>query len=155
MNGYFSTKPRLDLLAIVAGSWKGTPFVPNACVKSRGVSCQKLAAAIYRECGAVPSEFTVPDGPMKWSGAQNDGLIEKFMDGQRDLFTAVAWSAEMPLAGDMLGLRVGGCVHHCGVMLNDTQFIHCWRPTGTMISNIHDATFWTRIGRVWRPRPRN
>ena len=148
---WFSTVERVLKLETVAESWRGTPFMPNAAVKGSGVSCQKLVTAIYKECGHLPPEFECEEGPMCWSRAQKESLIEKFMAKQTRFFAAWDMPSAKPHAGDMLGFKLDGCVHHCGVMLSGGKFIHCWMRNGVMISQIHDAAYWTRLARIWRP----
>ncbi len=159
---FFSTVERILKLESVCESWRHTSFMPNAAVKGAGASCQKLVAAIYIECGALPPDFVADEGPMNWSHAHKDSLIEKFMEkysaGGRSsatpqYFSAIPQSAfRNPQCGDMLGFTIGGCVHHSGVLFRtDGTFIHCLRPDGVCYNNIHDATYWTRLARVWRP----
>ena len=148
MNPYFSDSDNLKRLQSVASTWLHTPFMPNAAVKGAGVSCQKLVGAIYIESGFLPKDFAVPEGPMDWSAAQKTSLIAEFMNAQPQFEMA-----KLPAQpGDMIGFKLGGCVHHCGVMLfPDGKFIHCFRSRGTIISNLRDATYSGRIERVWRP----
>jgi cell wall-associated NlpC family hydrolase len=155
-NPFFNSVERLLKLESVAESWKGTPFMPNAAVKGAGVSCQKLVGAILIEAGALPKDFQVPEGPMNWSHAQTESLIAKFMDEQT-LFAPLpaAGGQSLPAAcrpGDMLGFKLGGCIHHCGVLIGaDGKFVHCLRPQGVQFSNIRDASYAVRIARAWRP----
>jgi hypothetical protein len=148
MNAYFSNPENLARLAAVAAGWIGTPFMPNAAVRGAGVSCQKLVGALYVESGFIPAGFQIPEGPMDWSHAQKESLIVKFMDEHADKFTAAAsWQP-----GDMIGFKIGGCLHHAGVVLDaDGKMIHCLRNTGTIYSNLRDATYLSRIEKIWRP----
>ena len=147
MTPFFNNTTRIATLQAVCESWKHTPFMPNAAIKGAGVSCQKLVGAIYVECGALPPDFAVPEGPMNWSRAQKESLIETFMD-QQSAFVAVGFAEP----GDMLGIKIGGCVHHCGVVFRaNGRFVHCLRPDGVRFNNLHDATYWTRIEKIWRP----
>lgn len=146
---YFNSVERLLKLQSVAESWRGTPFMPNAAIKGAGVSCQKLVSEIFIETGALPKSFSVPDGPMNWSHAHKDSLIEKFMATQTEFFTE---GFNVLAAGDMIGIQIGGCVHHCGIILNGSGFfIHCLRPHGVLFNNAHDATYLGRIKKIWHP----
>jgi len=177
MTPFFSNPARIAQLAAVCETWLGTPFMPNAAIKHAGVSCQKLVGSIYIECGALAADFAIPEGPMDWSHAQTESLIEKFMkkhsrsadcpnpqrvdSGEALEFTEVSlMSAPLRVGttrapcqpGDMLGFRIGGCVHHCGVVFTaDGKFVHCLRPDGVRFNNLHDATYWTRLEKIWRP----
>lgn len=149
----FFSPERLEQLAKVAESWRDTRFMPNAAIKKAGVSCQKLVAAIYIECGALPADFVCPDGPMNWATAQKESLIEKFMDEQKQYFQPLKFPEDgVPRPGDMIGFQIGGCVHHSGILINRAgRLVHCMRPDGVRFNNILDATFWSRMRRVWRP----
>lgn len=152
MSDYFTTTERLLKLQIVSESWRGTPFMPNAAIKGAGVSCQKLVTAIYKEAGFLPPEFEAPDGPMNWARAQKESQIVKFMASQTKYFSMLDFPGnQRPRAGDMLGFRIDGCVHHSGVMFSASDFVHCWRVSGVMFSAMHDASYLTRLAKIWRP----
>lgn len=145
---FFDSPEKIAQLQFNAALWIGTPFMPNASIRGAGVSCQKLVAALYRECGVI--NFEVPEGPMDWSQANQRSLISEFM-ATVPHFGAVASCAEI-IPGDMLGFKIGGCVHHCGVVIaTDGQFIHCVRGRGTFLSNLNDATYLSRTEKIWRP----
>ena len=137
-----------DLYA-VAKSWEGTPFMPNGRIKGYGVSCQMLVAEIYTECGLLPPDVFIAEGPMDWGMAHKDSRIEKFIDTELSKHFAAVEQA--PVAGDLLGFKIGGCVHHLGILCNATEFIHAMRDPGAHFSRIDDATFLKRLARVWRP----
>ena len=152
MNTYFSTQARRQLLADEAEKWRGTPFMPNACIKGSGVSCQKLVGALYIATGVWPATFEIPDGPMDWSNAHEDSLITKAMVDEvaSGRFSEVLDSQAAP--GDLIGFKLGGCLHHLGVVLTSSGlFIHCLRGPGVMFSELRDATYLRRIEKIWRP----
>jgi cell wall-associated NlpC family hydrolase len=147
MTPFFHNEDTQHLLLGEAASWLDTPFMPNAAIKQAGVSCQKLVGAIYAACGVtLPS---IPEGPMDWAHTQTESLIEQFMAGLPN-FTVI--ENEIPMPGDMLGFKMGGCIHHCGLVVDvGGSFIHCLRPAGVMISNVNDASYSQRIAKIWRP----
>jgi cell wall-associated NlpC family hydrolase len=155
MNSFFSmAKKRLALLD-EAHSWMGTPFMPNAAIKGAGVSCQKLVGAIYIAAGVWPADFNVPDGAMDWGNAHKDSLITGSMDEEvkSGRFVEVLDSTAVP--GDLVGFKIGGCLHHLGIVLTTSgSFIHCLRGPGVMISELRDATYLKRIEKIWRPLDR-
>lgn len=147
MTPFFNTEDLQHQLLGEAASWLDTPFMPNAAIKQAGVSCQKLVGAIYARCGVKLPE--IPEGPMDWARAQTESLIEKFMAGLPN-FAVIEDRAMLP--GDMIGIKLGGCIHHCGVVVDvGGSFIHCLRPQGVMISNVNDASYALRIAKIWRP----
>lgn len=149
MKAYFENEENLTRLQSAAQSWLHTPFMPNAGIKGSGVSCQMLLGQLYIESQLLPPDFKIPEGPMDWSVAQKTSLIAAFMD-QQPQFAVVPAPAQ---PGDMIGFKLGGCVHHCGVMLRaNGQFLHCLRNRGVIISNLRDATYLGRVQNLWRPQ---
>lgn len=149
MKPFFDTAAKIEQLRAVAESWRGTPWMPNAAIKGAGVSCQKLAGEIYRECGLTVPE--IPDGPMNWSQANTRSLIAEFVDGL-GFVEPIPFIAYVPSAGDLVGFKIGGCVQHLGIMLdNRCAFIHAFRNQGVMFSELTDPAFFQRVGCIWRP----
>jgi cell wall-associated NlpC family hydrolase len=145
-----------EIICREAEEWIGTPFFPHAYIKQQGCSCQTCATAIYSGAGVLPPDFRVPEGPLDWSRANRDSLIEPFVD------TALAAYLEPvnrkgdplprnPEPGELLGFHVGGCLHHLGICVTDGQFVHCLRQYGVVKSSLEDATWLTRLVRIWRP----
>jgi cell wall-associated NlpC family hydrolase len=126
----------------------------NAAVKGAGVSCQTLAANIYMESGFLPADFEIVKAPMEWSHAQTESLIVKSLNALPEYFTPIA---HVPFAnalrpGDFLGFKIGGCVHHCAIVVDASgRIIHCLRGHGTVYSTIYDASYLTRLENAWRP----
>lgn len=152
MNYYFSAQSRRLQLVNEASTWIGTPFHDNAGVKGAGVSCQKLIGALYIHTGVWPEGFEIPDGPMNWSNAHEDSLITAAMEKEitDGRFMEVLDSAAIP--GDLVGFKIGGCLHHLGLVLASSgMFIHCLRNMGTRYNELRDATYLSRIQKIWRP----
>lgn len=146
MNPYFNSTGRVLALEIQAQDWLGTPFFPNSQSKHRGVSCHKLAAALYRDAGWLNIE--VPDVPMSHARFSRESLVEQWLDGRPE-FAQVQTSEVMP--GDLLGFRIAKVVHHVGVMLTGGRFAHCIEGVGTQFGHLADATWSGRLARAWRP----
>jgi cell wall-associated NlpC family hydrolase len=163
MDSWFNTPERIAALEAAAKSWVGTPFVANSRIKGPrgGVSCQMLAEQLYLESGlAIP--FTAPSAPMRWSETHRDSLIERFLNSQTQLFQSLEVpnpqspisNPQSPIApGDIVGFKIGGCVHHLGTALERGRFIHAMRGIGTQIYNLNDPTYEKRISKIWRPFP--
>lgn len=144
---WFNSDDRIQLLESSADKWHGTPFVPNGRVLGHGVSCQMLVEQVYRECG-LGLESTAPSGPMGWSGVHKDSLIEPFLgtvEGLRQL-----QDTSDILVGDLLGFKLGSCVHHLGIVLTGGRILHSMRGLGTTYSLLSDPTYKSRIAKVWR-----
>lgn len=146
---WFSTDERMRLLEHVAGEWIGTPFVANSMVKGKdgGVSCQKLAEAIYRETGFCDQPTPAVD--MRHARHSLVSLLESFMDSL-PMFVSIE-QREFILPGDMLGFKVFRTVHHCGVALSGGRFVHACDGAEVKISNLSDSTWESRLARIWRP----
>ena len=144
---WFSTPERLASLHAEALSWVGTPWFPNSSTKGQGVSCQKLACEIYRAIGCVDTE--VPEVPMSHARFSSESLLEKWVSARPD-FSRV----DAPMGGDLLGFRIGRTVHHCGIYLGRGEFIHAIDHIGTVISQLNDATWSSRLAFIWRPHER-
>ena len=150
MKPYFANPEAVARLQFHAGEWLGTPFMPNAAVMGRGVSCQKLIGELYVATGFWTRAQIIPDGPMAWSFAQTESLVEAAVAAVPELVVQPAGSSPAP--GDLLGIKIGGCVHHCGLVVSmDGKFIHCLRGPGTVLSDVRDATYQQRIEKIWRP----
>lgn len=140
---------RVALLEAEADSWRGTPFAANSASKGRGVSCQNLAASLYQACG-YPVPLDVPDVPVAHARFSTASFVTAYFDARAD-FVPVPVSGPL-LPGDVLGFAIGRCVHHLGVLLRHGQFIHVLDGTGAMVATLADATWFSRLENVWRPR---
>lgn len=146
MPPWFSSTARENALRDAAAAWLGTPFLGNSSACGRGVSCQFLAAALYRETGFV--DLIPPEVPMAYARFNTVSMVEPWMDARPEFEDCTGLPAQ---AGDMLGFRIGRAVHHCGVVLSSGSFVHCVDPAGVIISPLTDSTWASRLRRAWRP----
>lgn len=144
---WFNSRDRIEALEKAAASWVGTPFGGNSCAKGDGVSCHTLASALYSEAGR--GSFSVPEVPMSHARFSRESLLIRWMDASPS-FARV--TGEPILPGDILGFRIGQCVHHVGVALTGGRFIHSIEGIGTTISALDDATWASRHGETWRSK---
>lgn len=147
MTPWFSTDERRSALLAEAQSWVGTPFMGNSASKGRGVSCQKLAGALYAAVGCA--QMDVPDAPMGRAKYAEDSLVLPFMRGRSD-FVEVS-RGEPLLPGDLVTFRIGRSVHHVGVMVLPGVFVHATEPTGAQFCPLADPTWRGRLAEVFRP----
>lgn len=148
-NPWFRFPDRIAKLEQSALSWIGTPFHPNGCVKGAGVSCQMLVAAVYMEAGFLPSDFLAPSSDMAWGRFNKHSQIVEGMEMLSDRFEVIDPFTFSP--GDMLGIEVGQCIHHCGLYVDRGTFVHVWRGHGVSSAHVDDSAFVQRIKKVWRP----
>lgn len=151
MRAWFSTPQRIARLHASAESWLGTPFSANGSTKGErgGVSCQKLIGSIYREVGCA--DIAIPEAPMCHWKFSRESLIEKFMATIPDRVALLEEGRPTRdlQPGDLLGFRLGQCVHHLGIALSLTTFVHCM--TRAEIAHLTDPTWLSRYACAWRP----
>lgn len=154
MTSWFDTQEKVDTLEAVASSWVGTPFVANSRCKGLrgGVSCQMLAEQIYLECG-ITFPVTAPRASMRWSHVSSQSKIQEFLSALEGFQEIPQPALSDILPGDLLGFKIGKCLHHLGVALQNGRFIHCMRGTQTLIVMQSDPTFLTRLDKIWRIKP--
>ncbi len=147
MRPWFDTDARREALLTEARSWVGTPFFGNSASKGRGVSCQKLAGALYEAVGFGPLD--VPDAPMSRARFCTDSLVVAWMRDRTD-FVPVP-RGEPLLAGDLVTFRLPRSVHHVGVMVLPGVFISATEDAGAQFRPLADSTWRARLADVWRP----
>lgn len=146
---WYNTEQRIQLLQDAAKAWIGTPFAPNSSSIGRGVSCQKLAGALYSEAGY--GEVDIPDVPISHSRFSRESFVEPWFAARPD-FEEIQAGEELQ-TGDILGFQIGHVVHHLGVYLGASLFVHCLDGIGTTIAGLQDATWQSRHVKTWRPKP--
>jgi cell wall-associated NlpC family hydrolase len=57
------------------------------------------------------------------------------------------------LPGDLLGFRVGRCVHHLAIALRAGAIFHVVEPIGAVIGPTIPHRWEKRLERIWRPIP--
>lgn len=150
MSPFFSDPNALASLEMVAEGWLGTPFQVHGRIPGRagGCSCETLPYCIYHAVGFLRADWPMPEGPIDWYRAQKISIMEPFLDSRPEFH-------RLPLTectpGDLLGFRVGKVIHHLGVLLTHSHFIHCLAPRGVQLGNVRDATYRKRLAAVWRP----
>jgi cell wall-associated NlpC family hydrolase len=144
---WFNTPERIALLEFKAAKWLGTPWFPNSNTPGKGVSCQKLVSAIYREVGFA--DVPVPETRMS-ARALKESLVEAFM-GERPEFERIGLDEER-LPGDLLGFNSYSVIHHLGIVMAGTLFVHVAFRGCVMYSSLADATYGSALRAIWRPR---
>ena len=147
MTPHFSQPDRLSALEAAAQAWQGTPWRAHSRVRGVGASCHFAVAGVLQDAGFATS--TVPDGSPGWSRHQSLSLMEAWLDGLPDLYAPVEVGQEQP--GDILGFRVGQCIHHIGLRLDGGRFFQCIGTTGAAILPCVEKQYRERLARVWRP----
>ena len=144
-------RSQLDALEAAARGWHGTPFCARSAVRGAGVSCHRLVAELYREAGVLPPEVEIPDGSPLWSRAQDRSPMREWLDsgpGAR-WFTPVTVAGVQP--GDLLGFRIGRCVHHLAIALRGDRIVHATEGHGARVVDHIPDTWRRRLVVAWRP----
>jgi cell wall-associated NlpC family hydrolase len=147
MKPWFDTDARRQALLTEAESWVGTPFFGNSSAKGRGVSCQKLAGALYEAVGF--GSLNVPDAPMSRAQFCDDSLVVAWMQDRTD-FVPVSRDGPL-LAGDLVTFRLPRSIHHVGVMVLPGVFISATEDAGAQFRPLADSTWRARLAYVWTP----
>lgn len=147
---YFSTLDRVHQLRSEARSWSGTPFHAHGKYKGLGTDCVWVAEGIYRALGVIPPQdfgwYTVGAGSHLEASLVAAGVVRS---GAFENALPVTIGAVLP--GDLLGFKLGRVIHHVGIVLEGTRFIHSIQTVGVTESDLRDPTWSTRLYAIWRP----
>ena len=150
---WFNTPEKIAALGVSSRSWLGTPFFRASSTKGQGVDCSHLVAAIYREVEF--RDIQVPDFNITSPKLLSRSVAVPFISGLTCFAEITTEKIETGdrygHPGDLLGIRVGRVVHHLGILVDWTMFIHVTNKV--TFNSILDATWASRLSRVWRPQP--
>ncbi len=149
MSPYFNGHERTAQLLYHAGLWRGTPWMANSDARGVGVSCHNLPRAIYMGCGALSSSFPRVIGDPAATKHSRDSKMVPFLDSRPE-FIRVDLSAEPPVPGDLLGIRIYKCIDHLGVYLGQRNFVHVLMHKTTSFDPVHVPPWSERIEAAWR-----
>ena len=145
---FYRLPARIIALSDSAHRWEGTPWRANACVRGEGASCHLAVASVLQESGLdLPP---VPNGHPGWARHNTRSIMEEWLDAHPERFLSVATGATL-FPGDVVGFKVGLCIHHLGVILSNGRFFQCIEATGAVIMSQAEREFRQRMARVWRP----
>ena len=152
---YFESTLRQVSLVREAKSWLETPFVPHARIRGAGVDCVHLCAEIYKECGLL-SEFNPPPYTIDGGHHCKESKVIAHVLASGKFQEVIGPTTQGGLAhasgpGDLLCFRMDGVVHHVGILLTRTHFIHAIRGHGVVIGDLQDTTWSGRLEKVFRP----
>lgn len=145
MNSFFNSKERIDLLFSVVDSWRKTPFISHTQLKNVGCDCVTFAHAVYVEIGLLPVMIEWPRYPLRSGG---ELFFQKICDAVES-YAGACEKIEVEI-GDLLVFSTGKSIHHVGIALSKTKFVHCVDGYGVIDSMVKDSTFSTRLKRVYR-----
>lgn len=142
---YFCTPARLAALEAAVAKWVGTPWRPNSRVCGVGASCHHAVAGVLRDSGFNLPE--IPDGASDWARHQTESMQEKWLSSQPNFIRRIG----EPFPGDVLGFKLGNCIHHLGIMLPGGRFFQCIKSTGACVLTTGEREFQRHLAGVWTP----
>lgn len=169
VRSWYDTPERLGRLQLAADSWLGTPWGQNSRVKGPGggVSCQTLTGALHIEAGLL-EEFDIPAAPMNWALHNKESLVVPYMRGRPEF--AEIWTFRDPpkgeekdwagyakigsprlLPGDVLGIKVQGCVHHMATVVDRFEVLEAWMSEKVVRTPFNQRLYLRNLRHVWRP----
>lgn len=144
-------------LRTLAEKWSGTPFFAHSRAPGPGggVDCVNLVHAILVESGALPARKIPVDVPMGWSDNRSQSIVEAYLAAEMNTHLKPLGPDAKIQPGDVLGFKLGLCVHHIGLALGVREFVHALQPTGYSKARLDDELsrrkFSDRLAQIWRP----
>lgn len=148
MTPYFASEGRIAILRKDAAEWLLTPWMPNSYAKGAGVSCHNLPHQLYLASGFFTDKTPRIVGDPNGSKHTKVSVIEKHLDAQPNFLRL---KLDVPRVGDLVGIRIRGCIDHLGVVLDQEKFIHVLMHKKTCIDSWRVSPWMNRINAVWRP----
>ncbi len=148
---FFHTPERQQALAVEARAWLGTPFVAHGACRGAGVDCVHLLGAVYAALGVLPADaLTTLPGYACDSGAHaRESALLAWLRARPEFAERQAGEATAP--GDLVAFRVGRVVHHGGLLIEGTRFVHAVRRFGVIESDLRDPTYGERLETTFTP----
>ena len=149
MKPFFDTEAKVKQLYLEAVRWVGTPWVANSHARGFGVSCHNLPIEIYTACGFLDDSFPRFIGDPARSRHSKESVMIPAIEARKE-FVRVDLDGEIPIAGDLLGIRICSCVDHLAVCLG-AQFIQVLMHKKTSLDLMNVPPWCQRIESAWRP----
>lgn len=110
-----------DKIVQAAKSWVNTPYHHQARIKGVGVDCAQLIAGVAIDIGVFGHNICLPqDYSPEWHLHNKEEMLLAHLKE----FGCIEKSVQDTQPGDILGFKMGRCVGHLGLMLDDGTFIH-------------------------------
>lgn len=146
MIDYFTSEQRIEALHTSAKALDGTPWKAHSKSPGYGMSCHFAVAWVLEQAGHRLSD--VPDGASNWSKHHTRSIMEDWLDAS-PAFRSVP--LDDPAPGDVIGFKVGLCIHHLGLILPGGLFFCCLEPRGAVIAGLTEPHYRKHAARLWRP----
>jgi cell wall-associated NlpC family hydrolase len=153
---FFSSPERIAFLDKAAVGWLGTPFRAHNRARGPrgGVDCGNLIQELMLEAGFLAARLDLPRPPTDYGQHNAASLVCGFLETHPALTGRIAKLTDpddlaSPQPGDILGIRVGRCVHHLCIALDGGRFVQALKPHGVTIQPIAEIS--SRIEVIYRP----
>jgi cell wall-associated NlpC family hydrolase len=153
---FFSSPERISTLDKAAVGWLGTPFRAHNRARGPrgGVDCGNLIQELMLEAGFLAERLDLPRPPTDYGQHNAASLVCDFLETHPALTGRIAKLTDpavldAPMPGDILGIRVGRCVHHLCIALPSGRFVQALQPHGVTIQPL--AEIQSRIEVIYRP----
>ena len=128
-------------------SWVRTPYHHNARLKGIGVDCVWLLIEVYQTVGIVPQDFNPGNYSREWYFHRDQ---EIYLAGVETYSRKIATFEVGP--GDVAVYKVGRCVSHGAIVIDDNLLIHANRKAGQVeISLRHTSELDKYFHSYWTP----
>lgn len=152
---FFEARPeRVAMLRAAFAAWERTPFFAGACVRGPqgGVDCVHLVRALLVECGVRLPEISQAYRIDHASHSGRSDLVEWVETHAREAVREVEVAEIGELQpGDVLGIRVGLCVHHAAIVLDERRCGHVLQGYAVTASPLGMIRKFGSLDHVWRP----
>ena len=148
-----TTELNIDVLTANAYTWRGTPFVPNACERGPhgGVCDYMLVADLYRRAGLEIGE--VPYEPPRTVRSGSTPVITLWLE-YSPYFLRLPHTAPLR-PGDLLGFDIGPNLQHLAIVLPGNKIVQVLNQLGVVIRPWHEGPLASQNASRWRPIPSN
>jgi len=153
---FFSSAEHIASLEKAAVGWLGTPFRAHNRARGPrgGVDCGNLIQELMLEAGFLAARLDLPRPPTDYGQHNAASLVCEFLETHPALAGRIEKLTDpgvlaVPMPGDILGIRVGRCVHHLWIALPDGRVVQALKPHGVSIQPI--AEIRSRIEVIYRP----
>jgi cell wall-associated NlpC family hydrolase len=127
-----------------------TPYHHQGMLKGIGVDCLTILILVYREVGVVPLDFNPGNYSREWYMHKSEELylagVQKFARRIPD--------GDPVLPGDVALYKVGKCVSHGAIIVDENLLIHANRKAGQVeIIERRNIDLVTHLHSYWTPFP--
>lgn len=128
-------------------SWTHVPYHHNQGVKGLAVDCVWLLVRVYQTVGIIPAEFSPGNYSREWYLHRDD---EIYLAGVERYAHRI--EADQVGPGDVAVYKVGRCVSHGAIIIDDNLLIHANRKAREVeLSLRHTSELDAHFHSYWSP----